>query len=551
MRLVERRIGLLFAAFFLCFAVILARALWLQGVRGGALASEATSQQTEMVTVPGLRGRVLDRRGQELAVSEDAASVYATPYQVKDPERTASRLASVLNVSRDQLLKGLTAHSGFSYLAHKVDVPAADKIRQMKLAGIGTLPDSRRTYPQGNLAAQVLGAVGSENQGLSGLEASQQSVLGGTDGEERIVKDARGEPIRLETVAAASDGHDIKTTIDAAIQAKTEQVIASIGQQYAAKGATAIVMDPRNSQILAMANWPGVDLNNLASASSSDLENQATGFTYEPGSTFKAFTVAGALEDHVVTPDTTFHLEPTIHVADRTIQDAEPRGPVDLSVAQILAQSSNVGAVTIGLKLGATKFSHWVSRFGFGRTTGIQFPAEERGIVPSYADYSGSSIGNLPIGQGLSVTPIQMMAAYAAIADGGILRRPTLVEKVGGQPVDHATDPHRVITSRTAAQLRQMLEGVLAPGGTASEVSVPGYTLAGKTGTAQKVENGTYSDSRYVASFVGFAPAAHPKLLVAVVVDEPQYVHVGGQVAAPVFGQIAEFALPYLGISPN
>ena len=551
MRLVERRIGLLFAAFFLCFAVILARALWLQGVRGGALASEATSQQTEMVTVPGLRGRVLDRRGQELAVSEDAASIYATPYQVKDPKRTASRLASVLDVSRDELLKGLTANNGFSYLAHKVDVPTAEKVKQMKLAGIGTLPDSRRSYPQGNLAAQVLGAVGSDNQGLSGLEAGQQSVLGGTDGQERIVKDARGEPIRLETVTGASDGHDIKTTIDAAIQAKTEQVIASVGQQYAAKGATAIVMDPRNSQILAMANWPGVDLNNLASASSSDLENQATGFTYEPGSTFKAFTVAGALEDHVVTPDTTFHLEPTIHVADRTIQDAEPRGPVDLSVAQILAQSSNVGAVTIGLKLGATKFSRWVSRFGFGRTTGIQFPAEERGIVPSYADYSGSSIGNLPIGQGLSVTPIQMMAAYAAIADGGILRRPQLLEQVDGQPV---TEPpgHRVIKAGVAAEVRQMLEGVLAPGGTASEVSVPGYTLAGKTGTAQVAENGGYSQTKFVASFMGFAPAANPRLLVAVIVDEPQGTnYYGGSVAAPAFGEIATFALPYLGIPPN
>jgi cell division protein FtsI/penicillin-binding protein 2 len=457
----------------------------------------------------------------------------------------------VLDVSRDELLKGLTANNGFSYLAHKVDVPTAEKVKQMKLAGIGTLPDSRRTYPQGNLAAQLLGAVGSDNQGLSGLEAGQQSVLGGTDGQERIVKDARGEPIRLETVTGASDGHDIKTTIDAAIQAKTEQVIASVGQQYAAKGATAIVMDPRNSQILAMANWPGVDLNNLASASSSDLENQATGFTYEPGSTFKAFTVAGALEDHVVTPDTTFHLEPTIHVADRTIQDAEPRGPVDLSVAQILAQSSNVGAVTIGLKLGATKFSRWVSRFGFGRTTGIQFPAEERGIVPSYADYSGSSIGNLPIGQGLSVTPIQMMAAYAAIADGGILRRPQLLEQVDGQPV---TEPpgHRVIKAGVAAEVRQMLEGVLAPGGTASEVSVPGYTLAGKTGTAQVAENGGYSQTKFVASFMGFAPAANPRLLVAVIVDEPQGTnYYGGSVAAPAFGEIATFALPYLGIPPN
>jgi cell division protein FtsI (penicillin-binding protein 3) len=551
MRLVNQRIGLLFAAFFLCFSIVVARALWLQGVRGGALASEATSQQTESVTVPGLRGRILDRRGQELAVSEDAASIYATPYQVKDPERTASRLASVLGLSRDDLLKGLTAQSGFSYLAHKVDVAAAEKVKQMNIAGIGTLPDSKRIYPQGSLAAQVLGAVGTDGQGLTGLEAGQQSVLGGSDGEEKIVKDARGEPIRLDTVKPASNGKDIKTTLDSAIQAKTEQVIAAVGQQYAAKGATAIVMDPQNDQILAMANWPALDLNDLSNASSSELQNMGTGFTYEPGSTFKAFTVAGALEDHIVTPDSTFHLEPTIQVADRTIEDAEPRGPVDLSVAQILAQSSNVGAVTVALKLGATKFSHWVSRFGFGRPTGVQYPAEERGIVPSYADYSGSSIGNLPIGQGLSVTPIQMMAAYAAIANGGILRRPQLLEQVDGQPVDEPTG-HRVIKPEVAAQVRQMLEGVLAPGGTASEVSVPGYTLAGKTGTAQVAENGGYSDTKFIASFVGFAPAQNPRLLVAVIVDQPQGTdYFGGSVAAPAFGEIASFALPYLGIPPD
>jgi cell division protein FtsI (penicillin-binding protein 3) len=551
MRLVNQRIGLLFAAFFLCFSIVIARALWLQGVRGGALASEATSQQTETVTVPGLRGRILDRRGQELAVSEDAASVYATPYQVKDPERTASRLAPVLGLSSDDLLKGLTAQSGFSYLAHKVDVPTAEKVKQMNIAGIGTLPDSKRTYPQGDLASQVLGAVGADGQGLTGLEAGEQSVLGGSDGEERIVKDARGEPIRLDTVKPASNGEDIKTTLDSAIQAKTEQVIAAVGQQYAAKGATAIVMDPRNAQILAMANWPAVDLTDLSNASSSELQNMATGFTYEPGSTFKAFTVAGALEDHVVTPDSTFHLEPTIQVADRTIEDAEPRGPVDLSVAQILAQSSNVGAVTVALKLGATKFSHWVSRFGFGRPTGLQYPAEERGIVPSYADYSGSSIGNLPIGQGLSVTPVQMMAGYAAIANGGILRRPQLLEQVDGQPVDEPAG-RRVLKPQVAAQVRQMLEGVLAPGGTASEVSVPGYTLAGKTGTAQVAENGGYSDTKFIASFVGFAPAQNPRLLVAVIVDEPQGTdYYGGSVAAPAFGEIASFALPYLGIPPD
>lgn len=551
MRLVQRRIGLLFAAFLLCFIVIVARAMWLQGVRGGALASQALGQQTENVMVPGLRGRVLDRRGLPLAVSEDASSVYATPYQVKDPERTATRLASVLDVSRDDLLKGLTAQSGFSYLAHKVDVPAAEKVRRMKLAGIGTLPDSRRTYPQGPLAGQVLGAVSTDNRGLSGLEAGQQDVLGGSDGEEKIVKDALGEPIRLETMRAASDGQDIRTTLDSALQAKTEQIVTETAQRFAAKGATAVVMDPKTSQVLAIANYPQLDPGDLADADPHDLINQATGFTYEPGSTFKAFTVAGALEDHVVTPNTSFYLPSRLRVADRTIEDAEERPPIDLTVSQILAQSSNVGAVEIALKLGATKFSRWVNRFGFGHRTGIQFPAEERGIVPSYDDYSGSSIGNLPIGQGLSVTPIQMMEGYAAIANGGILRPPQLLEQVDGQPVSEPPG-HRVIKPGVAAQVRQMLEGVLAPGGTASEVSVPGYTLAGKTGTAQVAQNGGYSETKFVASFIGFAPAQNPRLLVAVIVDQPQGTeYSGGAVAAPAFGEIASFALPYLGIAPD
>ena len=424
-------------------------------------------------------------------------------------------------------------------------------MKQLNITGISTVPTSKRLYPQGELASQVIGAVGTDNQGLTGLEHSQNSALGGANGEEDIVHDAVGRPLRMETVKPASIGQDVQTTLDAAIQDKTEQALNTAVEHYGAKGGTAIVMNPNTGDILAMANTPGFNPSDLSNATSNELENRATGFTYEPGSTFKAFTVASALEDHVVTPSSSFYLPSEIHVYDRTIGEAEARPPETLTTAQILAQSSNVGAVTIGLKEGATRFSQWINRFGFGRPTGVSYPGEERGIVPALGDYSGSTMGNLPIGQGLSVTPMQIATAYSAIADGGILRRPTLVSSVGGHPLDGSTDPHRVITSRTAAQLRRMLEGVLAPGGTASEVSVPGYTLAGKTGTAQKVENGTYSDSRYVASFVGFAPANRPKLLVAVVVDEPQYVHVGGQVAAPVFGQIASFALPYLGISPN
>ncbi len=550
MRLIERRIGLLFAAFLFCFVVVIGRAFWLQGVQGAELASQALSQQTESIPLPGLRGSVLDRQGNALASSEDAATIFAVPPEVTQPARAAEKLAPILRLSDAEALKAVTAESTYSVLARKVDLPTAQRISRLGLAGIGQDPDSKRTYPQGEMAAQVIGVVGSEDQGLTGLEQGEESVLRGSDGERRIVKDAHGDSIRLDTVREASDGKDIQLTLDPAIQSKTESVLAEVAETYAPKDATAIVMDPRNSQILAMANWPSVDPGDLESASSEDLLNKATGFTYEPGSTFKAFTVSAALEEKLVTPETTFTLAPSIQVADRTIEDAEPRPTVTLSVAEILSHSSNVGAVTIGLALGSDRFSRWIDRFGFGRPTGVQFPAEEQGIVPPLDKYSGSTMGNLPIGQGLSVTPMQMAAGYTAIANGGILRRPQLIEKVGGEPV-HEPRGHRVIDPQVAEQVRTMLEGVLAPGGTASEVSVPGYTLAGKTGTAQVAENGTYSETKYVASFIGFAPAQDPRLLVAVIVDQPQGDIYGGSVAAPAFGKIAAFALPYLGVPPQ
>jgi cell division protein FtsI (penicillin-binding protein 3) len=547
MRLIERRIGLLFGGFLLCFLVIFGRAFWLQGVQGSKLASEAVSQQTEVVTVPGLRGDLLDRRGNKLAASEDAATIYATPYQVKNPPQAAAQLAPILKQPKGEVLEALSAEGGFSYLAQKVDLSTAAKVEALDLEGIGELPDSRRTYPQGEMAGQVIGAVGSQNQGLTGLEMGEEEVLGGSDGERRIVNDALGQAIRTETVKEAEDGEDIELTLDPVIQQKTEEVLNGVGETYAPTGATAIVVDPRSSQVLAMANWPPVNPEDLSEVSNEDLLNKATGFNYEPGSTFKAFTVAAALEEKLVTPTTEFTLPPTIQVADRTIKDAEERGTETMSVGRILAQSSNVGAVTIGEKVGATKFSKWIDKFGFGKPTGIQFPNEESGIVPKLDEYSGSTIGNLPMGQGLAVTPIQMVEGYTAIANGGMLKPPQLVKRVGEEKVNEPKGK-RVISSQVAGEIREMLEGVLAPGGTASEVSVPGYSLAGKTGTAQVAENGGYSETKYIASFIGFAPAQNPQLLAAVIVDEPQGEIYGGSVAAPAFGQIAEFALPYLGV---
>jgi cell division protein FtsI (penicillin-binding protein 3) len=552
MRQIDRRLGLLFCFFLLLFSVALARAFWLQGVKGGELRAEAHSQQVTEVTIPGQRGRVIDRTGKVLAVSEDAADVIATPYQVKDPVRAATRLHDVTGVSVSDLSEALSDRSsGFAYLARKVDLDAAERVEQLGIQGISTVPNSRRIYPQGELASQVIGAVGTDNQGLTGLEEAEDEVLGGANGEQEVVHDALGETLRTETVRPASVGQDIRVTIDAAIQGSTEETLAEAGEHFEAKGAAAIVMDPTSGDILAMANWPGYDPSDLESATEEELANRATGFTYEPGSTFKAFTVAAALEDKVVTPQTSFYLPSELQVADRRIGEAHPRPPIDATVSQILAQSSNVGAVKIGLEDGADRFSEWIERFGFGEKTGSDYPGEEQGIVPERDDYSGSTMGNLPIGQGLAVTPLQMAAGYSAIANGGILRRPRLITQVGSEPGEAESEGERVISVETSAQLRRMLEGVLEPGGTASSVSVPGYVLAGKTGTAQKVEDGTYSDTRYVASFVGFAPARNPKLLVAVVVDEPAYVHSGGEVAAPVFGDIASFALPYLGISPR
>jgi cell division protein FtsI (penicillin-binding protein 3) len=547
MRLIERRIGLLFAGFLLCFLVIVCRAFWLQGVEGAQLSSQAISQQTETITVPGLRGALLDRSGNKLAFSEDAATIYATPYQVRNPPQAAAKLAPILKLPKGEVLEALTEESGFSYLAHEVDLGTAGKVEALHLEGIGELPGSRRSYPQGEMAGQVIGAVGSEGHGLFGLEQGEESALRGSDGERRVVNDALGEPIKLETVKEESDGEDVQLTLDPGIQQKTEEVLSEVGETYSPKGATAIVVDPRSSQILAMANWPPVNPNDLSHTNSEDLMNQATGLNYEPGSTFKAFTVSAALEEKLVTPTTEFTLPPTIQVADRTIKDAEERGTENFTTAQILAKSSNVGAVTIGLEVGAEKFSRWIDRFGFGKQTGVQFPGEESGIVPKLAEYSGSTMGNLPMGQGLAVTPMQMVAGYTAIADDGILRQPQLIKRVGEDEV-HEPKGHRVISAQVATEVREMLEGVLAPGGTASEVSVPGYTLAGKTGTAQVAENGGYSETKYIASFIGFAPAQNPQLLAAVIVDQPQGEIYGGSVAAPAFGKIAEFALPYLGI---
>jgi cell division protein FtsI (penicillin-binding protein 3) len=545
-RLVERRIGLLFALFLLLFAAATLRATWLGTVKAGELKKRALTQQTEQLDVPARRGSILDRHGVELAVSDDATTVFANPFLIKNPVRVSSKLAPLVGIPQPELLQTLADHrKGFVYLKRKLDATRGAQIERMKLPGIGTVNEPKRTYPQGALASQLLGAVGTDNWGLSGLEQQHESDLRGDNGKRKLVKDAMGEAVSLVEVKRAKPGKDLSLTLDAPIQERTEAVLDEVGREFHPRGSTAVVLDPRNGQVLAMANWPRVNANRAGDAPAYTRQNRAVAASYEPGSTFKPFTVSGAMERHLITPSTEFDLPPTIDVADRTIKEAHDRGAVTLSVADILAQSSNVGSVRIGLKLGARGFDQWVRRFGFGRGTGIDLPGEQAGIVPALRDYSGSSMGNLPIGQGLAVTPIQMAAAYTAIANHGMLEEPYVVK-------GDAKPPRRVLSRSTADQVSRMLEGVLGPFGTAQEARVDGYKLAGKTGTAQKPDgHGGYSKTNFVASFIGYAPARKPRLLIAVMVDEPRGGIYGGEVAAPAFEKIMEFALPYLRIPPD
>jgi cell division protein FtsI (penicillin-binding protein 3) len=555
MAVVQRRVGLLFGLFFVLLLAGGARALYLGGPHSGALRRAARTQQLTTEIVPAERGTISDRNGVALAISEPAQELTADPYLITHPLATAQRLAPLLGLSEAQVLAKLGEHTGFVNLAHALPYAAAHKLLALKIPGVQGAPIMRRVYPRGTLAAQVLGIVGTEHEGAGrlGLEYSLNSTLAGHAGKRSVVSDAIGQPISIAETRHEQAGASISLTLDANIQQRAEDVLSAVGKVFQPKDSTAIVMNPRTGAILAMANWPLVNANHPGASAIEALQNRAVNFNYEPGSTFKAVTVSGALQEGRITPESGFEIPDQIELGGRTIHDDTEHAVESLTTSQILAQSSNVGAIKIASLEGPDKFNSWVHRFGFGAPTGVGLPGEESGATLPLSHYSGSSMGNLPIGQGELVTPIQMATAYSAIANGGVLRPPHIIAQIGGHSVAEPAG-RRVISKNTAAELRNMLKGVLAPGGTASEVSIPGYQLAGKTGTASKIDpkTGEYSQSAYVASFVGFAPASNPKLLCAVIIDEPQTGSIyGGVVAAPAFGQIMEFALPYLGISPG
>jgi cell division protein FtsI/penicillin-binding protein 2 len=550
-RLVNRRIRLLLAVLTFAFAGLLLRATWLQGVRASSLARLGQTQHRETVTLPASRGTIYDRAGVELGLGERATTVYANPMQIANPHAAAAAVEQTLGLDANRIYPELADHTrGFVYIERQADPAQAAALQRLKIAGFGFYPEERRSYPQGSVAAQVLGYVGIDGTGLAGLELQFDHQLEGRAGQETIVKDPAGRVIDVHQQRPERPGQDVYLTLDHSIQANAEEVLRQTVEKWHAKSASAVVLDPRTGAVLAMAVQPGYNANRYPSAPRDLQRNRTVTDTYEPGSTFKLITVAAALSEHLVLPSTRFTLPYSLKVADRVIHDAEPRGTVNYSVAQILAHSSNIGAIELAEMVGRTRLSSWISRFGFGRTTGIDYPGESPGIVLPPDKWSGSTIGNVPIGQGIAVTPVQMAAAYAAIANRGVWSRPHLVDHVsgGGRP---SLQRRRLVSPQVASQLMLMLKDVVAEG-TGTYAAMPGYQVAGKTGTAQKPDShGGYATGRYVASFVGIVPASRPRLVILVMVDEPQNAIWGGVVAAPAFQQIARFDLQYLEVPPD
>jgi cell division protein FtsI/penicillin-binding protein 2 len=552
-RQANRRIRLLLAVFALVFAGTLARAVWLQGVQASSLGKLAERQHHESITIPAGRGTIFDSGGLQLAIGEQTTTIYGDPHQITNARGVATAAARFLGVDASALYAQLLDRkSGFVYIKRFADPKDAERFLKRGFAGVNSYPEEKRAYPQLTVGSQVIGFAGTDNRGLAGLEVAYDKSLSGKPGRQTIVRDPFGRAIDVVSTTPEHQGHPIFTTIDSKIQANAEQVLRDTVRQWHAKSATAIVLDPHTGGVLAMAQAPGYNANNASHVPQALQTNHAVTDVFEPGSVFKLVTVAGALTDGLVMPDSSFTLPPCIQVADKCIHDAEKRGTETLTVAKILSHSSNVGAITIAEKLGASQLMHWIDRFGFGKPTGLDFPGESGGIVPSYPDdWSGTTIGNVPIGQGIAVTPIQIAAAYAAIANDGVWIQPHLVEKVGGRTL-HDFKHRRVVSPAVNDELKAMLTGVVDEhGATGNAAQIPGYTVAGKTGTAQIPGPHGYTTGKYVASFVGMVPVKHPRLLVLVSVDEPRSAIFGGVVAAPAFAQIAKFDLQYLSVPPD
>jgi cell division protein FtsI (penicillin-binding protein 3) len=505
-----------------------ARAAQLSVTKDTRYQAFASEQRPQAAAEDRYRGSVVSSDDRPLATSLEAAEIVATPYQVRDPRGTAEVLAEVLGSEAgdaSEIEAKLSERnedgslSGYSIVAEKIEPEKAREIRELGLVGVSVAPDAVRAYPNGQLASQLIGHLGAD-RAYGGIEARYDEEL--------------------------KSGQEVPLTLDTAVQQELERVLLDAAKEYEGKKALGLVMRVEDGAILALANVPSYDNNNFGEASAEEQRNRVLTDPYEPGSTFKPFTMAAALEEGAVGQDSTFVVPDAIPVADRMIYDSEVHETKVLNTGDILAESSNVGTIQVAQAVGGERLSERIVSFGFGEETGVDLWGEDRGVIPSFEEWSGSSIGNIPIGQGITVTPMRLAAGYAALANGGLEVTPYVARSSA------PSEPgRRVISERTSSIVRGMLQGVVDEG-TGHLAQIPGYTVAGKTGTAQKVdpEAGSYGDE-YVTSFIGYAPAKDPKYLTLMVVDEPQKDIFGEVVAAPAFQDVMGFTLSYYNVPPD
>jgi len=555
----EKRLGRL-SFVYLCilagFAILLSRAFYFQIIKGRKYAELARRQYSREITLIPARGMILDRDGRILAQSVLVDSFYADPLVIKNKSKTALVVGRLLNMDPEEILKKITSDKQFVWIKRLVDPETAKKLLQYHLKGIYSLKEYRRFYPNSNLASNVLGFAGIDSKGLSGLELAFDSYLRGTPISAVIDVDGRNNPIYTGDLAndASLTGDSIVTTIDLNIQFILEESLKKAVSEQEAKSGVGIIMDPQNGQILGMAVIPDFNPNIYMDYPISIFKNAAVENTYEPGSIFKPFVISSALDAGVITPNQKFFCEDGHYkVYNIVIKDAEGAFNM-LSVGDILKYSSNIGAAKIGEKLGSTTLYTYLERFGFGKPTGITLPGESPGILNPVNKWSGVSIDTIPFGQGVSATPIQLVTAMAAIANGGLLFMPQIVKEIrkpdGEIEMTQPIIKRRVISEHTAEVMTDMLIGVVNDGGTGINAAMKGYTVAGKTGTAQipDPKTGTYYKDRFISSFLGFVPAHDPKIVMLIMLVDPQKNPYGGASAAPVFKEVAERVLPYLGV---
>ena len=553
----ERRIRWLLVAAALFLVICLGRAVQLQVVDGDWYSTRATGQHRVELVTAAPRGAILDRDGYRLALTEQASTIGATTAMITDPARVVAAVAEASGESPDTIMQRLqTSGPAHVDLARQVPAAAAKRVQAMGIVGLDFTPEDRRVYPSA-IAAPVIGVTDLEGKGLAGLELQYDKILRGTNGLEVRSEDPAGNAISVISQQAMRPGHTISTGLDRQVQIEAEGVTVETRTAYRAKAVTAVVMDPKTGEILAMASAPAPADGDFRQATADQVRLRAITDVYEPGSTFKAVTLGAGLATGRISPSTTVDVGSEWQLYDRILRDSHP-DPGVKTATEALRMSSNIGVAKLAYEHLSTSGSRdsilaeWIGRFGFGEPTGIDLPGEVAGIVPAYKDWSGTSPLNIPIGHGIATTPIQIAQLYATIANGGIQTTPHLVTRIDGQgPV--GLKQQRIMPTRAANTLAGMLEGVVSDQGTGSAAQIPGYSVAGTTGTTKKIDkDGTYSDHRYLAWFVGFAPVKNPRVLTLIMVDQPrggQYY--GGEVAGPAFAKLTERALIALGVQQD